>query len=202
MLQRGYSYPRKATRTRTPVVVRLAHETCLLCNSRIPLPFPFHPAAKTRRQQIFAYLAGLAGGQTNGYLLKRESCWDLHRRARVLSASAPPAPGSSTPPITVPPFLGPPHPAAAGTGAGDSSRGSGEKPLSFGAVSFLIFPDQPSKSQPFNQMSCKLPAHSFPLVAPVPAASGQGWTVGWTPRGTHCTPTSHEPEKPTSRPKP
>lgn len=97
MLQRGYSYPRKATRTRTPVVVRLAHETCLLCNSRIPLPFPFHPAAKTRRQQIFAYLAGLAGGQTNGYLLKRESCWDLHRRARVLSASAPPAPGSSTP---------------------------------------------------------------------------------------------------------
>lgn len=104
MLQRGYSYPRKATRTRTPVVVRLAHKTCPLCNSRIPFPFTFHPAAKRRRQQIFAYLAGLAGGQTNGYLLKRESCWDLHRRARVLSASAPPAPGSNTPPsITVPP---------------------------------------------------------------------------------------------------
>lgn len=53
-------------------------------------------------------------------------------------------------PITVPPFLGPPHPAAAGTGARDSSRGSGEKPLSFSAMSRLIFPDQPSKSQPFN----------------------------------------------------
>lgn len=34
-------------------------------------------------------------------------------------------------------------------------------------------------------MSCKFSTHSFPLVAPFPAARGHGWTAGRAPRGTH-----------------